>query len=116
MIKQAPALLRLRSDRSVARFVGRHIKDEMLHRALTIQPLLVGGNPFATTSIYALIHYLERKWGVYFCMGGTGALVKALEELMHRQNIRILKNADVEEICLEGRFAQSVRLTDGAGD
>lgn len=113
MIKQAPALLRLRSDRSVARFVGRHIKDEMLHRALTIQPLLVGGNPFATTSIYALIHYLERKWGVYFCMGGTGALVKALEELMHRQNIRILKNADVEEICLEGRFAQSVRLTDG---
>lgn len=113
MMKQAPALLRLRSDRSVAQFVGRHIKDEMLHRALTIQPLLVGGNPYDTTSIYSLIHYLERKWGVFFCMGGTGALVTALEELMQRQGITIEKGADVEEIYVEGRQTRGLRLTDG---
>ena len=31
-----------------------------------------------TSAIYALIHHLEKKWGVYFPRGGTGALVRAL--------------------------------------
>ncbi|MEZ4468429.1 MAG: hypothetical protein R3F43_29330 [bacterium] len=30
---------------------------------LRFHPLLVGGNPFSTTSIYTLIAFLERKWG-----------------------------------------------------
>ena len=34
--------------------------------------------PFETSAIYTLIPYLERKWGVFFPRGGTGALVQAL--------------------------------------
>ena len=67
MIKQIPQLLRLRSYLTVAQLVNSHIKHPLLRQAFSIHPLLVGGNPFDTTSIYALIHYLERKWGVYFC-------------------------------------------------
>ena len=113
MIAQVPALLRLRADRTVSQLVNRHISDPMLRRAFSIQPLLVGGNPFSTTSIYSLIHYLERKWGVFFCMGGTGALVAALTELMRRQGVEILKGVDIEQINLTNGKASSVTLADG---
>ncbi|PPR11691.1 MAG: Phytoene desaturase (lycopene-forming) [Alphaproteobacteria bacterium MarineAlpha11_Bin1] len=113
MIAQVPALLRLRADRTVSQLVNRHISDPMLRRAFSIQPLLVGGNPFSTTSIYSLIHYLERKWGVFFCLGGTGALVAALTDLMQRQGIKILTGMDVEQIELTDGKATSVTLGDG---
>ena len=66
MIEQIPSLLALRADRTVSQLVAKHIKDPLLRRVFSIQPLLVGGNPFNTTAIYSLIHYLERKWGVFF--------------------------------------------------
>ena len=113
MMAQVPALLKLRSYLTVAGLVNRHIKDPQLRQAFSIHPLLVGGNPFDTTSIYALIHYLERRWGVYFCMGGTGKLVAELQALMTRQNIQIELNTDVAEIETDQGRVVAVRSTDG---
>ena len=53
-----------------------------------MHPLLVGGNPFTTTSIYGLILYLEKKWGIHYSMGGTGNIIKGLEKLMNRRKNR----------------------------
>src|SRR5690606_36547024 len=63
MARVAPALARLRADRSVASLVHRHIADPRLRQVFSFHPLLVGGNPFRTTSVYALIHVLEQSWG-----------------------------------------------------
>ncbi len=81
MLRCAPDLLRLRADRSVYSAVSRYVKDEKLRQALSFHSLLVGGNPFETSAIYSTIHYLERKWGVYFARGGPGALVSGLVKL-----------------------------------
>jgi phytoene desaturase len=81
MVKVAPQLGRLRADRSVYRTIARYVKDEHVRQALSFHSLLVGGNPFETSSIYTLIHHLERTWGVWFAKGGTGALVAAMVRL-----------------------------------
>ena len=81
MLKQVPALVRLRCYRTVWQFTKSYLKDDRLRRAFSIQPLLVGGNPFSTTSIYSLIHYLERRWGVHYPRGGTGALASHHSQL-----------------------------------
>ena len=81
MLKVAPSLARLRADRSVYATVARFVRHEKLREALSFHSLLVGGNPFETSAIYTLIHYLERNWGVFFPRGGTGALVQALVRL-----------------------------------
>ena len=78
MVRVAPQLARLRADRSVYGAVAGFVKDERLRQALSFHALLIGGNPFETSAIYTLIPYLERKWGVFFPRGGTGALVQAL--------------------------------------
>ena len=113
MIAQIPALIKLKCYRTVWQMVGGYLKHPLIRKAFTIHPLLIGGNPFKTTSIYSLIHYLERKWGVFFCKGGTSKLVYELEQLMLRQNIKILKNADVLRIDHNKKQAYSVTLASG---
>ncbi|MDC3311351.1 phytoene desaturase family protein [Alphaproteobacteria bacterium] len=113
MLAQIPSLLTLKSYLSVAQLVNQHIKHPQIRQAFSIHPLLVGGNPFDTTSIYALIHYLEREWGVHFCMGGTGKLISELEALMIRQGITIRYNTDIEQILVKNKQATGVRTTNG---
>lgn len=112
MVKQIPALLILKCYKTVSQMVNSHLKHPLIRQAFSIHPLLVGGNPFKTTAIYTLIHYLERRWGVFFCMGGTGKLVEELGALMQRQGINIVLNADVDEILLANKTATGVRLSD----
>ncbi len=113
MIAQVPALVRLKSHRSVWQMVCRHIRHPWLRRAFSVSPLLVGGNPFDTTSIYSLIHFLERKWGIQFAMGGTGALVAALAKLMSEIGVEVRLNTTVEKVQVEHGKATGVQLSDG---
>ena len=113
MVAQIPALLKLRSYLTVSSLVGRYIKHPLIRNAFSIHPLLVGGNPFSTTSIYALIHYLERKWGVYFAMGGTGALVEQLRQLMERHGIQIHLDTDVKTITTQGKKVTGIITATG---
>ena len=95
MVKVAPQLLTLGTWRTVWRMTCKYIKNENLRRVFSFQPLLVGGNPFTTTSIYSLIHYLEREYGVHFAMGGTGAIVEALRKLMEEEGVGIRLGQEV---------------------
>jgi len=113
MLQQIPRLIRLRIDRSVWDMVSSHIQHPYLRRALSLQPLLVGGNPFHTTCIYGLIHYLEREWGVHFAMGGTGALVDALAGLLERHGVQVESGRSIESIQRKGRTIRQVGLDDG---
>ena len=81
MVKVLPQLVRLRADRSVAHLARKFFEDDRLQQVFSFHPLLIGGNPFQSSSIYALIHVLEKRWGVWFAMGGTGALVQAMATL-----------------------------------
>jgi len=110
MLKQVPALLKLKSYKSVYSLVSNYISNEKLRRVFSMHPLLVGGNPFSTTSIYTLILFLEKKWGIHYSMGGTGSIVNALEKLMKEEKIKIIKNAEVTEILTNNKIVKSVKI------
>ena len=110
MIKQIPSLLKLRSYQSVYKLVSSFVSNDKLRRVFSMHPLLVGGNPFTTTSIYTLILFLEKKWGIHYSMGGTGSIVNALEKLMYEENIKVLKNSEVTEIVSEEKKIKGVKI------
>jgi len=110
MLKQIPSLIKLKSYESVYKLVSSYISNEKLRKVFSMHPLLVGGNPFTTTSIYTLILFLEKKWGIHYSMGGTGNLVSSLEKLMIEENINILKNSEVTEILIEGNKVKGVMV------
>jgi phytoene desaturase len=113
MLRVVPSMVRLESFRSVHGLVSRYIRDERLRQVFTFEPLLVGGNPFRTTSIYLLIHWLERRWGVYFAKGGTGAIVAALAELLDELGVAVETNAPVERIEVDAGRVTGVVVEDG---
>ena len=114
MVKVAPQLLRLESHRSVYSKVAQFIKDEHLRQAFSFHSLLVGGNPFQTSSIYALIHALERQGGVWFAKGGTGALVAGMVRLLEDLGGEVRLNAPVSRISVTNGRADTVHLEDGS--
>lgn len=113
MLRALPAIIRFGGYRSVSSLVGGFIRDEALRKVFSLQPLLIGGHPFRTSAIYALIPYLEQKWGVWFPRGGTGALVSALEGLMVRHGIRLQLGRTVSRILVSGGRAAGVELDGG---
>lgn len=113
LLRQLPRLLQRRIDRSVWRMVCEHIRHPYLRRALSLQPLLVGGNPMQTTCIYGLIHYLERQWGIHFAMGGTGALVDALAGLLERTGVEVELGRTVTALERDGRRITAAQLDYG---
>ncbi|HEY0733894.1 MAG TPA: phytoene desaturase [Herpetosiphonaceae bacterium] len=113
MIKIIPDMMKLESYRTVYGFVSQFVKDERTRQVLSFHPLLVGGNPFQTTSIYTLIHFLERKWGVHFALGGTGAIINGLVRLFEELGGELRLDTEVQQIVVEGGKAKGVQLADG---
>ncbi|MCB0093390.1 MAG: phytoene desaturase, partial [Caldilineaceae bacterium] len=97
MLKVAPDLVRLQSYRSVYGYVSKFIKDDFLRRCFSFHPLLIGGNPLDAASLYVLIHYLEREWGIHYALGGTGAIVEAFDRLLAELGVAVHLNAEVAE-------------------
>ena len=110
MMKQLPSLLKLKSYKSVYSLVSSYIQSEKLRRMLSMHPLLVGGNPFTTTSIYGLILYLEKKWGIHYSMGGTGNIIRGLEKLMIEEGIELIKGHEVNNIISSNNKITGVKL------
>jgi phytoene desaturase len=114
MLKVIPEMIRLKNYKSVYGLVSDYIEDERLRRVFTFQPLLVGGNPFNVTSIYMLIHWLERKWGVHFAKGGTTSIVHGLTQLLEDEGVEIRYETPVEEIEVDAQGrATGVRTAQG---
>jgi phytoene desaturase len=113
MVAVAPALARMQAWRSVYDTVARFIQDEHLRQAFSFHSLLVGGSPFRTPAIYALIHALERRWGVFYPRGGTGALVRGMVRLFQDLGGTVRLGARVNRIATEGGRVTGVATADG---
>lgn len=113
MLKIMPDVMRLQAFMGTYGFVSQNIKDPFLRQAFSFHPLLIGGNPFDTPSIYTLIVQFEKQWGVHYAIGGTGAVVQGLGQLFTEQGGDIWLNSEVTEILVHNRRVTGVRLADG---
>ncbi|CAM3879839.1 Phytoene desaturase (lycopene-forming) [Pseudomonas reidholzensis] len=113
MLQAGPQLARLQAWRSVYSMVSRFIRHPRLRQVFSFHALLVGGNPFATSSIYSLIHALEREWGVWFARGGTGALVQGLAKLFVDLGGTLELNAEVATFDTQAGRLTGARSHDG---
>ncbi len=113
MLRVVPDMVKLESYRTVWGLVNRYLEDPRLRQVFSFQPLLIGGNPLSTSSIYMLIHWLERKWGVWWPMGGTGAIVQALVNLLADLGVEVRTNMPVSELEIERGRVVAVRTEAG---
>ena len=112
VVKAMPNLARMQAWRSIYSLVSQHIRHPKLRIVMSFHPLLIGGNPYSVTCVYALIHALERRWGVHSAMGGTGAIVRELVQLLTDRGVPIRYNAPVTRILVEQGRARGVEVAD----
>ncbi len=96
----------------------RYFKSPKLQQVFSFEPLLIGGNPFKVPAIYAMIHFVEKTWGIHFAMGGTGALVRGFVRKFEELGGTIRYDSEVTRIEVEGtrfgrKVAKGVVLADG---
>ena len=113
MLKAAPALAKHQAWRSVYSVVSGFVKNEKLRQVLSFHALLVGGNPMNTSSIYALIHQLEKLGGVWFAKGGTSALINGMVALFERLGGTLLLGEKVTQITHQGTQVSGVVTASG---
>ncbi|MCB9670248.1 MAG: phytoene desaturase [Alphaproteobacteria bacterium] len=114
MFKVVPDLLKLDAVRSLFGFTSRYFKSDKLRQVFSFETLLVGGNPLRVPAIYAMIHFVEKTWGIHFAMGGTGALVSAMVRKLEELGGTLRTSAPVERILVDDRRkATGVQLEGG---
>ena len=113
VVKAMPNLIKMKAWQTIYGLVAKHIKHPKLRIVMSFHPLLIGGNPYSVTAVYALIHSLERRWGVHSAMGGTGAIVNALVNLLEERQVPIRYNAPVTRIRVADGRATGVELDSG---
>lgn len=113
MLKIMPDMFRLMTFQGTYGWVSRYIKDPFLRRVFSFHPLLVGGNPFDTPSIYTLIVQFEKEWGVHYAIGGTGAIVDAFGRLFEELSGKVHLGCEVKQILIKNGRAVGVELADG---
>ena len=117
MLGVAPDLLRLGAIRPLFTLVKKYFKSDKMRQVFSFEPLLVGGNPLKVPAMYAMIHFVEKTWGLHYAMGGTGALVSGLVRKFEDMGGTIRFNAEVDRINVEKvggkRIARSVALKSG---
>jgi phytoene desaturase len=113
LLRAVPAMARMRGWESIYTLAARHLTDPKLRIVFSFHPLLIGGNPFSVTCVYSLIASLERRHGVHWAMGGTGALVRGLVGLLAGQGTPVRCDAQVRRIRVEGGRAAGVELVGG---
>jgi phytoene desaturase len=119
MLKIAPDLVKLDAVRPLFSFVKSYFKSPKLQQVFSFEPLLVGGNPMNVPAIYAMIHFVEKTWGIHFAMGGTGELVKGFIKKYEELGGTIRYDSEVTSIEVEGKrfgkkIAKGITLADGS--
>lgn len=113
MVKIMPDMIKTGTYLPMYHYAAKYVKDDFIRRICSFHPLLVGGNPFDTPSIFGLIIQFEKEWGVHYARGGTGAIAAALGRLFEEMGGNLQLNTEVEEILIENGRASGIRLADG---
>ena len=113
LIAVLPDFMRMQAWKTIYSRVASFIRDPKLRMVFSFHPLLIGGNPFSVTCAYTLINALERRHGVHWAMGGTGALIQGLVGLIKGQGNSVRCESEVAEILVRNQRAYGVRLADG---
>ncbi|MEI7784337.1 MAG: phytoene desaturase [Betaproteobacteria bacterium] len=113
LLQAIPSIARMRGWRNLHQMVAGHLKHPKLRMAMSLQSLLIGGNPYSVTCVYSLVNALERKFGVHWTVGGTGSLIQGMVGLLQSLGGQLRCNAQVSRIEVEQGRVSGVRLADG---
>lgn len=93
---------------SLERFVSRFTKNKKLQKILLYSTLFIGQAPRFTPALYSAVSNIDSHAGVYYPLGGTHQVVKALGALCKEYGVTIKFGTSVQKIITKDGCARSV--------
>ena len=98
MLEILPELVKLDAVRTLFSFASKYFKSDKMRQVFSFETLLVGGSPTRVPAIYAMIHFVEKTWGIHYVKGGTGVLVRAFVKKFEELGGQIRYGTKVRQI------------------
>lgn len=88
--------------------VGKYFAHPDLKKILEFPSVFLGGSPYNTPALYALLSVADLKGGVWYPLGGMGKVVGMLEQLARDNKVMISTKSSVERIVVQDRKVHGV--------
>jgi phytoene desaturase len=92
----------------------RYFRDERVRLAFSFQSKYLGMSPFQCPSLFSILAYLEYGHGVFYPLGGCGAVSQAMATVAEELGVQIHLGEEVVGILFRGRRAVGVRTRRGS--
>lgn len=110
----ASSLVRAHAWRPLWGLIAAHVKDERLREVLAVPALMDGANPFKASALLAAGHARARQGGLWWPLGGPGALARALAAHMTKLGGTVCLGDPVLRVHTLGNRAHEIELQSGA--
>lgn len=106
-------LMRIRPGKTVYNTVRSHIKDERVAQMLDHFVQYVGSSPEQSPAVLCGIAHMQTQEGIWYPMGGTGAVPRALRQLAEEKGVQFRSGSEVKRILTSGDTVWGVELAGG---
>jgi len=104
--------LRLNVLEHMDRFVSRSFSDRRTKQLLEYAMVFLGTSPQDAPALYSIMSHVDMNLGVYYPMGGLGAVARAFARLAEEEGTRIRTNAEVTRIRYRNGKISGVEIGD----
>ncbi|GEK80030.1 phytoene desaturase family protein [Agrococcus baldri] len=112
LARRLPRLARLLIEPLESR-IARSFGDRRLRQVLGYPAVFLGTEPSSAPSMYHLMSHFDLVEGVWYPLGGFGAVVDALERLARAAGVEVRTGTRVERILVDDGAARGVELAGG---
>jgi len=114
LLKYPFLLFRYKAFHNHYKYISTYFRSEELRSLFTFQNLYLGQNPFKASGMYTFLPFMELADGVYFPKGGMHEVAERLLITAKELGTKLVLNAPVKKIEVNGRKATGVILEDGS--
>ncbi len=82
-----PHALRIGAHQKLYSQVSKSFQDERLRQTMSFQTMYLGVSPYEAPAVFSLLPYTELAVGIWYPLGGMGAIPRALEKVCHELGV-----------------------------
>lgn len=109
-----PHALRIGAHQKLYSQVSKSFKDDRLRQTMSFQTMYLGVSPYEAPAVFSLLPYTELAVGIWYPMGGMGAIPRALEKVCGELGVSLHYGQPVKRVVLENGVAKGVEFADGS--
>ncbi|HUI92332.1 MAG TPA: phytoene desaturase family protein [Chitinivibrionales bacterium] len=107
------AIPHLDIDKSVYNAISKYFQRENLKFTFMFQSKYLGMSAWECPAAFAMVAFIEHKWGIYHVIGGLNKISTAMAKVFIEEGGTLKLNTPVKSLVNKNKLVQGVQLSDG---